>query len=354
MPFFLVGSDECCSYRFRLTPGSHYLGRKSDCGFVIYHPSVSRLHAEVVVNQDGRVAINDLNSRNGTFVADDRIHTVTEIAAGDKIRMGSAVFTLEETPTAAETPQSPSELRSEQEFAATVQKKMINFSPVPPPGYEIVTYLEQCVEIGGDLFDVIRLPDGGTVLLLADVSGHGLGAALLMSHLLASFRTHSMGGHFDLLRCVKLLSKLFFDYSESTQFATLFMAHTGPENRQLEYINAGHFSPFVMRNNGTVDRLESTGPMVGALEDAEWTVATTRLDPGEDLLAFTDGLTEADCNGEQYGEERLLSVLEAGRGVPLRSLVDQILNDVDQFVCEEPRTDDLALLALRRLYKGGE
>jgi sigma-B regulation protein RsbU (phosphoserine phosphatase) len=202
--------------------------------------------------------------------------------------------------------------------------------------------------VGGDLFDVARLPNGKLAFMVADVSGKGLGAALLMSNILASFRILYNVTEFSLEEVVSMVSHQLYVCSTASDFATLFVGVIDPVTHRLQYINAGHNPPIVLRADGRHEHLEPDGIMIGAFDGAAWTAAETELGGGDGVLVFTDGVTEAEGVTGQYSEDRLEKlVLEARDQAPAK-LLETIMNDIMAFIGDQPRSDDITMLALQR------
>jgi sigma-B regulation protein RsbU (phosphoserine phosphatase) len=188
------------------------------------------------------------------------------------------------------------------------------------------------------------------LLLVADVSGKGLGAALLMSNILASFRIQYHNPDFDLARAVENVSLQLCNYSKSENFATLFAAILDFETNSLNYVNAGHNPPLFINADGDLEYLEATGMMIGAFDFATWEEKSIKLSPSDLVLIFTDGVTEAD-NGnveQQYGDDRLEQLAVSARALAPEELNQKILDDVDAFVGDAPRSDDITTMILKR------
>ncbi|MEE8577551.1 MAG: PP2C family protein-serine/threonine phosphatase, partial [candidate division Zixibacteria bacterium] len=215
-------------------------------------------------------------------------------------------------------------------------------------GYSIHAFQEQCRMVGGDLYDVAKLRDGRLTFVVADVSGKGMGGALLMSNILASFRILYEDDDFDLSRVVKQVSRQLFTYSAPEDFATVFTGILDPVNNTLSFLNAGHNPPLLIKPDGVVQYLEPSGTMIGAFDFSDWQQETVKIGVGDMLLVFTDGVVEADCRGEYYGLERLQELVCKHRDIPLSELSDQIMNDVESFAAGTPRSDDITLLAVKR------
>ena len=232
--------------------------------------------------------------------------------------------------------------------ASNIQQNLLTPDIPELPGYEVAALQQQCRAVGGDLYDVALLPNGRLVVIVADVSGKGLGAALLMSNILASFRILYNVTEFSLTEVVTLVSRQLFGSSTSSDFATLFVGVIDPETNRMNYINGGHNPPVLMRNDGRLEHLEASGTMIGAFDVCTWNECEVELQPGDMFLVFSDGVTEADRGDEQYSDERLEDALRRLNAVGPHELVETIMSEVDDFLQDAPHSDDITMLAVKR------
>jgi serine phosphatase RsbU (regulator of sigma subunit) len=246
--------------------------------------------------------------------------------------------------------QAKREMESELENAAAIQKSLL--SPVQPElsGYGVCAFQEQSKSVGGDLYDVSRLKDGRIFFVVGDVSGKGMGAALLMSNILACFRVMYGEPDFQLSRAVERVSAQLYSYSAPGQFATLICGLLACETGQLTYVNAGHNPPMVMKSDGRLQRLESTGLMIGAFDSVAWEERSCELAAGDMVTVYSDGVTEAiDPSEQEFGEERLAMVLKSNREKPPEELIACLRDEIREFAAGTPPPDDVTLLVLKRL-----
>lgn len=232
--------------------------------------------------------------------------------------------------------------------ASNIQNNLLIPDIPELPGYEVAALQQQCRAVGGDLYDVALLPNGKLVIMVADVSGKGLGAALLMSNILASFRILYNVTEFSLIEVVTLVSKQLFSASTSSDFATLFVGVIDPTTHRMNYINGGHNPPVLVRNDGRMEHLEASGTMIGAFDICTWSECDVKLEPGDFFLVFSDGVTEADRGDEQYSDERLEAVLARSAAAGPKELVKIIMTEVDDFLQDAPHSDDITMLAVKR------
>jgi sigma-B regulation protein RsbU (phosphoserine phosphatase) len=203
-----------------------------------------------------------------------------------------------------------------------------------------------CLSVGGDYFDVFPLSEKRTAFLIADVSGKGLGAALLTTMLQGVLSGMTLGT--DPARLFNHLNRFLCDHAEVGRYATMFFGILDEEGA-LEYINAGHPSPILIRCNGTAEEGFKEGSFpVGLVPEAAYTTACVKLEPGDTLVLFSDGVTEAmDPQEEMFGMPRLVQLLCGHHDTPLDRLQKVLLEAVENFARGASQADDLTLLLVR-------
>ena len=239
-------------------------------------------------------------------------------------------------------------LDAELKRASAIQKKLLVDKPPELPGWDICAFQEQCRSVGGDLYDFRKLSDGRLLFMVADVSGKGMGAALLMANILASFRILYESPQFDLAMAVQRVSQQLFENSDPGDFATLFVGLIDPENSTVNFVNAGHNSPLLVRVDGSLEHLEPSGIMIGAFGGFEWPEQTAVLQPGDLIFVFSDGVTEAERGDEQYGDERTEQLVIDSRKSDSKKIVDHLMGTINEFMGDAPRSDDITILTVKR------
>ncbi len=239
-------------------------------------------------------------------------------------------------------------IEAELNRASSIQKKLLDINPPVLAGYAVCAFQEQCRAVGGDMYDMCLLPDGRLLFLVADVSGKGLGAAMLMSNILASFRILYCNPQLDLTRVVQQVSAQLFQHSAPEDFATLFIGMVDPEKSEVRFVNAGHNPAAVVRADGTLEYLDASGVIIGALADMEWTEGNLTLGSGDLLFVYSDGVTEAESIDEQYGEARMETALAAAREMSPEEITNRVMNEIEDFVGDCPQSDDITMLAIKR------
>jgi phosphoserine phosphatase RsbU/P len=241
--------------------------------------------------------------------------------------------------------------RMEQEIgiARDIQQALLpkNFRDYPHLAVSGVNF--PCLAVGGDYFDVFSLGDNRTAFLLADVSGKGLGAALCTNLLQGALSGMSLGT--DPARVFNHVNRFLCDHAEIGRYATMFFGILDDQGH-LEYINAGHPSPFLIRNGVAEDVFTEGSYPVGLVPEAEYTTVCLKLEPGDTLVLFSDGVTEAMDPAEQlFGVPRLKDVLMGvATQTPLDELQTKVLDAVENFARGASQADDLTLLLVR--YRG--
>lgn len=245
-------------------------------------------------------------------------------------------------------------MKRDLEIAKDIQTWLLPGTPLQIPGYGIAYATRPANTVAGDYYDVIlrpgpTLPEDRVLFVVADVAGKSIPAAMLMATFQASLRTLS-NSHEPLAQVVADLNRYACSNSQGgARFTTAFLAELDPTTGELVYVNAGHNVPILRRKSGVIERPEVGGIPVGILAEAPYQVGTTRLDAGDLLVIFTDGVVEAvNATGEEYDEPRLVRVVDRFSGSPPAELVRGLLVELDAFVGNTPQHDDMTCLLLKR------
>lgn len=234
--------------------------------------------------------------------------------------------------------------------AGRVQESLLPSATPTLLGWSLAASLQPARETSGDFYDFINLPDGRLGLVVADVADKGAGAALYMAvsrtYLRAAFRTEGTSPS----RIVTLANELIVTETHSDLFVTVFCAILDPATGQLVYANAGHNPPLILQADGALTPLARTGMALGVLRDTTWDEKTTTLAPGEKLVVYTDGVTDAqNRQGDLFGEEHLSQALSALVDATASALLARLNTAIADFVGETPQFDDMTLLVVGRL-----
>jgi serine phosphatase RsbU (regulator of sigma subunit) len=241
-------------------------------------------------------------------------------------------------------------LKNDLEIAREIQQSMLPRATFKAPGIEAFGMTRPANTVGGDFYDIVPLPDGRVLLALGDVAGKGSPAALLMALLLAMMRTLIDEG----LEGADLVARLNVQIGRHalphSRFVTLFLAIFNPTNGELSYVNAGQNPPLLRRGNGSYDRLRAGGMALGMFENATYTTGSTTLEPGDVLVMYSDGITEAEDTFDQPFDEAGVQTVVDGQGWgSARELGWALFEAVETHSRERRLLDDLTVLALRRL-----
>jgi sigma-B regulation protein RsbU (phosphoserine phosphatase) len=247
------------------------------------------------------------------------------------------------------TPSQARELEQDLDLAANVQAQLLPPRHLVDRAWEIAYHYEPRGTVSGDYCDIVR-PSGDSgdlVFLLGDISGKGVAASMLMAHLHASMRA-LVGFGLPLQQVVERANGIFCDSTMANHYATLVcgrLAHTG----EVEICNAGHCAPLLVRA-GQVTPIESTGVPIGLFCVKEYPISRFRLNSGDALVLYTDGVTETR-NGEEeeYGFDRLAALVAVRAGQPSHDLVHACLQDLATFRGGTPRGDDVTVMVIKRM-----
>ena len=230
------------------------------------------------------------------------------------------------------------------EIAREVQARL--FPQMMPP-LETLEYAGGCIQardVGGDYYDFLDLGPGRVGIVLADISGKGISGALLMANLQANLRSQYAVALEDLRGLLRSVNRLFYENTPDNCYATLFFGDYDDSGRRLRYVNCGHNPPLLLRAGGKLERLAATATVLGLFFDWNCTVGEATLHPGDMLVVYTDGISEApDSSGEQFGEARLIDAVRRGPHLPPSALLASIQAAVQQF-SGGVRADDLTMV----------
>ncbi len=240
-----------------------------------------------------------------------------------------------------------------QEMAAAV-KMQADLLPASAPdllGWDLAATLEPARETSGDFFDFIPLSNGHWGIVVADVADKGMGAAMFMTLCSTLLRTYV--AQYPTLPAIALstVSDRILADTRGDMFVTLFLGILDPESGRMRYVNAGHNPPFLVscRKGKPADRLWPTGMALGVLESAHWTQKLAKFSPGDLLVIYTDGITEAqDRQGRYFGEERLLQLARVQQGRPAEKIQESLLAEVRRFRDGMTLQDDIAVMIIQR------
>jgi sigma-B regulation protein RsbU (phosphoserine phosphatase) len=246
-------------------------------------------------------------------------------------------------------------MKRDLEIAKDIQAWLLPGAPLQLPGYQIAYATRPANTVAGDYYDVILRPgreasDNRILFVVADVAGKSIPAAMLMATFQASLRTLSMSG-VPLAELIAGINRYSCSNSQGgARYTTAFLAELDPATGDVTYVNAGHNVPILRRKSGLVERLEAGGLPVGMFADSPYQIGTTRIEPGDWLVIFTDGIVEAEnAKTEEYGEPELIRLVDRASASTPAELLQTLLAELDQFVGNTPQHDDMTCLLLKRM-----
>jgi sigma-B regulation protein RsbU (phosphoserine phosphatase) len=242
-------------------------------------------------------------------------------------------------------------LNREVEIAREVQERLFPQKLPIIRGLDYAGHCRPALGVGGDYYDFLALPEGKLGIAIGDVSGKGIAAALMMASLQASLRGEATRAPENLAAAVSSINRLVYEASSSNRYATFFYGQYDPAQGRFDYVNAGHNPPMLFHGAGentTVTRLEPGGTVIGLLESSRYEQGSVRLGPGDVLIAFTDGISEAmDPNDEEWGEDRLIDAIRGCRISSAQQLLECIFDGATRFAGTAPQHDDMTLVVVR-------
>jgi sigma-B regulation protein RsbU (phosphoserine phosphatase) len=266
------------------------------------------------------------------------------------MQTGLALANAKLTTVIAEEVARREKMNRELEIAREVQERLF---PQRHPAVAGIDYCGKCrtaLGVGGDYYDFLALPAGRLGVALGDVSGKGISAALLMASLEASLRAEAARAGGDVGQMIGRVNQLIYDASAEDRYATLFYAEYDPAQHLLTYVNAGHNAPILLREGcACAERLdEGGGPVVGLIPECPYRQAAISLNPGDMLVIYSDGISEAmSPELEEWGEERLISAARESTGSCSAEVVAQIMEAAAAHAAGAPQSDDMTLVVVR-------
>lgn len=242
-------------------------------------------------------------------------------------------------------------LRRDLALAAEVQRRLL---PPQPPGNGAATlagFTLPARTVGGDYYDFLDLGGERIGIAVADVSGKGIAAALLMSVVQASLRVISAEGEVPLSQLAEKMNRFLYRSSGAAKYATFFYAQIEEGGRRLRFVNAGHNPPYLVRTTEAgmkTTELGAGGPPLGLFPEAKYEEANLELVPGDLMVAFTDGVPEAlNTEGEEFGEERLKGLLHVSNGCGAEEISVRISNQVRDWIGVAEQYDDVTVVVMK-------
>src|SRR5437764_6058877 len=277
---------------------------------------------------------------------EDHLKVLTTLASVAAIRVENARLTEEQL--------ERERLERELQVASEIQQR---FQPTSAPqvtGYELQGISFPCYEIGGDYYDFIKRSNGNLVVALGDVSGKGTAAALLMSSLHAAVHAQ-FDTHKSLVETIASINRYLVESIPANRFVTLFYADLDPKTGALAFLNAGHNPPLIVHAGGTMEQLAAGGLPLGIMADADFREGNTKLLPGDVLVIYSDGVSEAlNPGGEEFGPTRVYECVARNLDASAAGIRDRIESALTKFSQGTPAGDDITLVICKRLAEASE
>ena len=293
-------------------------------------------------NRDGRTVgvLQLLNKRNGSFGERD-LEFLAAISEHMAIAMENATLHLAVV--------EKNRMERELQLGREIQSRLLPAPPCDIAGVELAAQSVPCYEVGGDYYDFIEFPEGDLGLVIGDVSGKGVSAALIMSSIQAALRI-AAPIEYDLPSLMVRLNALLYRMASGRKYVTFFFGRYTPDTGELHYVNAGHCPPLLVHANGIVEPVPSTGRPIGILPEAEYEEGALLVPEGGTLFLYTDGLTEAaNPEEEEFGMPRLRAVAAETAKLGVEDAARQMLEAVHAFERGAHVTDDKTLVVFRRV-----
>jgi sigma-B regulation protein RsbU (phosphoserine phosphatase) len=236
-------------------------------------------------------------------------------------------------------------------LAGQIQANFLPDTLPEVPGWQLAAMLEPARETSGDFYDVIPLPSGRLGLLIADVADKGMGAALYMALSRTLIRTYAIEHETEPQLVLAAANRRILADTRAGLFVTVFYGVLDPTSGELTYSNAGHNPPYLLsaRDGNVIQELDRTGVPLGILDGGTWQLRVVHLAPGDVLVLYTDGITEAQNAQEAFfDEDRLREVVRAHLGRSARDIQDGVIAQVDAFVGDTPQYDDITMMVVVR------
>jgi phosphoserine phosphatase RsbU/P len=237
--------------------------------------------------------------------------------------------------------------KTELEGGRKVQKALLPEENPEIPGWKVWLYSRPANEVCGDLVDYLKLGDAYIGLTMADVAGKGLSAALMMSKLQATVRAISNEKD-SLSQFAEKVNHIFHRDSLPSLFASMLYIYVTPNHGKLKYVNAGHLPPLLLKGD-TIEEMPKGDAAIGIIKNSKFREQQLKLDKGDILIVYSDGVTEAANEmGQFFGKERLINTIKRYNNLPADKLGEAITRQVEFFAGDAPRSDDLSLIILKR------
>ena len=239
-------------------------------------------------------------------------------------------------------------LQEEVKMASSIQRKLLPESKPEIPGFQVSCINIPAQSVGGDYYDFIHFSSGKIGFCVGDITGKGMPAAMLMANLQATIRSQASIFE-ESSDCLRGTNKLLFHSTDPEKFATVFYGILEPESGTMEFANGGHDAPLLLKKGKEIKSLHATGLLLGMMENASYNKGNITLDPGDTLLIYTDGVTEAmDTANNEYGLQRLHQHIADHNDKSSDELMNFIISDIRKHAEGTSQSDDITLMIIKR------
>jgi phosphoserine phosphatase RsbU/P len=239
-------------------------------------------------------------------------------------------------------------IQEEMRLAGEIQRNLLPKTAPEIPGYQIAGRSIPAKDVGGDYYDFIPIEDGRLAFCLGDVSGKGMPAAMLMANVQATLRGQSAPS-ISSKECVERSNNLLYKSTDPQKYVTLFYGILNTKTNELCFCNGGHNNPFLLSGNGKMKKLQTGGIVLGFVPQFIFTEEKIPFQPGDLLVLYSDGITEAmNDKEEEFGEKRLEELITANRQESAEQIIGKILENIDTYVGSVPQMDDITIVVLKR------
>lgn len=310
---------------------------------------IGRSSQIILLTEDVVANFNDWIERGVRFQFPPRAEPWGGVRAGFEDPDGNSFFLIS-FDEASRQIEAQRRAAYELEIARQVQARLF---PQTSSSLRTLEYAGICLQaraVGGDYYDFLEFSPGRVGLIVGDIAGKGMGAALLMASLHASLRSQSATALDDPQKLLRSVNQFFYKNTADGAYATLFFSEYDDESRRLRYVNCGHWPALLLRRNGHLEQLHATSTPLGLFEEWDCAILERQLSPGDVLALYSDGVTESlNAAGEEFGASRLIENLRRSRDLSSEAWLTSMVSQIRQFSPNEQRDDITLVIAKSRL-----
>jgi len=313
---------------------SYYTENLKDCCIAAVSPMIYHAETKGIV-LIGKKINNEILTEENIAIVDALTNTLTAAIENHRLLLAEI---------------EKKKMEQDLNLALEIQLNLLPKSMPKIKGYDVAGQSKPSRAVGGDYFDVIRINDTEFIVIIADVSGKGVPASLLMANLQATIHTLAPF-NLSLNMILQNINNLIFKNTSNDKFITLFILKINTENNEISYINAGHNPPILFHSNNTTTELSEGGIILGILENIpDFTETTIKIQPNDIILLYTDGLTDAlDKNQDEFSTKRIYELMSSNLNNPAQIIVNNYFNEVQTYSAGIEQYDDITIIVLKRI-----